>query len=137
MNSDAFTTLWRTSLRTAHSQLLRILRHDRGALALTGSALQVDVPVTADLLLENARLPRSLDRGLPPVIPTRITLLTNAALSRASTAVRLTDTLNRQSARYGAASPTAGTGRPRGAGCRPRGGPRPQLLRSEAGRHIR
>ncbi len=93
MNSDLFAALWRTSLRTAHEQLLQILRHDSRSVVLAGSDLQVDVPVTTELLLGVAGLPRSLSRFMPIAVPVRITVLSSTALSRASTAVRITDTL--------------------------------------------
>ena len=93
--SPAFLSLWRTALATAHHPLLLILRDRSHLLAITGSALTVNVPVAAGPLITAAGLPRQLGRLLPAAIPVSVTILDSPALGQARTAVHLTDTLSR------------------------------------------
>ena len=94
VGSPAFLRLWRTALTAAHSQLLLILRGRSHLLAITGSALTVNVPVAARTLFGATGLPRQLDRLLPAAIPVSVTILNRPALGQARTAVHLTDTLS-------------------------------------------
>ncbi len=93
VGSPAFLRLWRTALTASHSQLLLILRGRSHLLAITGSALTVNVPVAARTLLGATGLPRQLDHLLPAAIPVSVTILNRPALGQARTAVYLTDTL--------------------------------------------
>ena len=62
VSSPVFLRLWRTALNGAHSQLLLILRGCSHLLTITGSALTVNVPMAARILLNAGGLPRQLDR---------------------------------------------------------------------------
>jgi hypothetical protein len=95
LGSHAFLQLWRTALAATHHQLMLVLRGRSQLLAITGSALTVDVPVAAGTLIKAVGLPHQLERLLPTAIPVSVTILDNSALGQARTAVHLTDILSR------------------------------------------
>jgi hypothetical protein len=95
LGSPAFLRLWRTALAAAHHQLMLILRARGHLLAITGSALTVNVTVAARTLISDTGLPPQLGRLLPASMPVTVTILDNRALGQARAAVRTTDTLSR------------------------------------------
>ncbi len=95
VGSPTFLHLWRTALAATHHQLLLVLRDRSQLLTITGSALTVDVPVAAGMLINAVGLPHRLERLLPAAIPVSVTILASPALGQARTAVHLTDILSR------------------------------------------
>jgi hypothetical protein len=95
LGSSAFLALWRTALTATYGQLLLVLRGHSNLLTISGSALTVNISMTASTLIKAVGLPSQLEHLLPSSTPVSVTILDKAALGQARTIVRMADILSR------------------------------------------